>query len=787
MSVLIVLHGFAFSGLITNEHPDILPQWLPTYCFLGRSLASGHIPAWNPYVMGGVPFAADPQSGWGYLPAMLLFSILPCTTAIRWFIVVQPILAGLGVYAFSRSEGLSRASATAGGVALALVMSSSYAAISLPVAGSLAWTALLLAAASRCMHSGGWSGRVGWSIVTALAWGQLATAHLSNGLVMGTAFLAIYLVARGWADLRAGRLRPIHLPLLGGLLLSALPLVNLALLLPRVGYLPRSTLGLGYARLQELAAKLAGQRPVPFGPGVASPGTWPLGLALYFGVLAVILVLGWWWGREHRTVAIAFALAGAVFYVLSLESIAVALGPSLGTSTLGQFYLHEPYRFRYGTLLAIALLVPFGTEAWTKARSPRDRALVLAPGIAAWMVLMTTLDLSGTEVGLIAAGAGLAAAMLLLGVWRPALVVLMPAVIAAELTVGGLMVQADPSRFSGGGPERPGRSQAVPLLAAPTVPAAAYAEPDGIARTIEQEDRGRYATLYFGRSYSSYGYLGYRAPTFWPLLANQRSVLLNLQDVAGYNPTELRRFWTFVRAADPKSIRYNVAFLYRASSLTFDLLQVRWVIGRPDQAPPGAAVARFDVGSARWVLPPGSEGRVPLIPARREGSYELYEVEDAPPRASVVPAWSVVSSPSAALAAVTAQGFDPSRHVVLEGSPSLPSQAGAGEPGGEGTALYRPTGAHSAEVDVTTPEAAVVLVRDSYDEDWHATVDGRSVEIIPGDYVDQAIPVPAGRHTIELTYDDPSIGQGLVGSGVALAALAVLAVVLRRRERMRGA
>src|SRR5437868_3049609 len=44
-SVLVVLHSFAFGGRLTLQHVDILSQWLPTYCFLGKSLAAGHIPA----------------------------------------------------------------------------------------------------------------------------------------------------------------------------------------------------------------------------------------------------------------------------------------------------------------------------------------------------------------------------------------------------------------------------------------------------------------------------------------------------------------------------------------------------------------------------------------------------------------------------------------------------------------------------------------------------------------------------------------------------------------------
>src|SRR5580765_5936568 len=77
-SVLLVLHSIAFGGLVTFTQPDVPALWLPNFCYLGTSLSHGTLPVWNPYVMGGLPFAADPQSGWMYLLPTALFSALPC-------------------------------------------------------------------------------------------------------------------------------------------------------------------------------------------------------------------------------------------------------------------------------------------------------------------------------------------------------------------------------------------------------------------------------------------------------------------------------------------------------------------------------------------------------------------------------------------------------------------------------------------------------------------------------------------------------------------------------------
>src|SRR5262245_13145627 len=104
--VLFALRGFAFHPLLTNHQPDILSFWLPRWTFLGRSLAAGHVPLWNPFEMLGYRFAADPQSGWLYAPPMLLFSVLSPGAAMRSMIVVNPLLAGLGLFWFLRKESL---------------------------------------------------------------------------------------------------------------------------------------------------------------------------------------------------------------------------------------------------------------------------------------------------------------------------------------------------------------------------------------------------------------------------------------------------------------------------------------------------------------------------------------------------------------------------------------------------------------------------------------------------------------------------------------------------------
>jgi uncharacterized membrane protein YfhO len=84
------------------------------------------------------------------------------------------------------------------------------------------------------------------------------------------------------------------------------------------------------------------------------------------------------------------------------------------------------------------------------------------------------------------------------------------------------------------------------------------------------------------------------------------------------------------------------------------------------------------------------------------------------------------------------------------------------------------------------PAPAVVLVRNTWDPGWHASVDGHPAPVLQADYLLQAVAVPPGRHIITLEYDDPWIGYGLLSSALVLVGLLVLAVAIGRRGRARA-
>lgn len=754
-SVLAIHHDFAFRNLLTSQHPDILAFWLPNYCFLGKTLAAGHIPGWNPFAMGGLPFAADPQSGWMHLPAMALFSFLSCDVAMRSMIVLQPALAGLGLYFFLTGERISRTAATVGGLMLALSLASSRIGLFLPFPSAFAWTAVLLWLCSACLKSRSWSGRLGWAALAAGAWGQLAAAYFAHGVILGTAAVVFYLAAKSWQAARDGS-RPLKESLpLAGLLGASFVAVNLAFLLPRLAYASETSYG----------GVLAGQAQLGPAPGPA----WPLKLAVspggYLGVLALTLCLAAFWSRRHRPLAFAFGGFGIASYLLGLDGLAHGLARAVEGVPVLDFFAHFPGRFSLGLLLSLPILAAIGVEAWMEPRSWGERAVMAVPGVLTFLLLPIALGAGWARLAIPFVGVAAGGVVLAAVARRPQVAALVPVVLVCELTVSGLMGQM-------GGALGADRAYADDLfdtastawlvpLASPDVDVGAYLKATPIVRALRDPLGGRYMSLDPAEA-SARGYLTLQSPAYWGLMANQRAMLFELEDAQGYNPVQLARYWRFVRATSGGTIAYNASFYRRRpDTSTLNLLQVNTVVGPEGQVP----------GSWHAVA--------------REGRWVVYRSPDPSSLSSVLTRWQVVGGPEASLRAVTAPDFDPSRTVVLETDPD-PWFGGIANTGGELGGPHRPERPQTERIQVEAPSPAVVLVRIPYARNWRATVDGRPARILPADHFLMGVPVQAGSHTIGLRYHDPWIGYGLLGSLLAVVALLVSALLARGGGAARG-
>ncbi|MCC7021910.1 MAG: YfhO family protein [Thermomicrobiales bacterium] len=102
---IVAWNRLAFDVWLTRL--DLFTFFLPWYALLGERLRDLAIPGWNSHLFSGAPLAGDPESGWMYLPAMLLFTVIPSAiAAFKGMVVTQLTVAALSTYALARALGM---------------------------------------------------------------------------------------------------------------------------------------------------------------------------------------------------------------------------------------------------------------------------------------------------------------------------------------------------------------------------------------------------------------------------------------------------------------------------------------------------------------------------------------------------------------------------------------------------------------------------------------------------------------------------------------------------------
>ena len=421
----------------------------------------------------------------------------------------------------------------------------------------------------------------------------------------------------------------------------------------------------------------------------------------------------------------------------------------------GDVYLHNPSRLRYLAFLIVPALGAIGIQ-WVLDRRPSfgEAMRWIGAGLAVFLVFPL---LMGAQVGRLTIFA--IASLAVVGVvwaiargrrWAP---VVLCVVLGAELLAGAIWS----SVYDGGtvylGLETGTHAALVAApLRWPDVDVHEYLSPGPIARALQRSGAsdGRYLAWIRPDAYFNKGYLFTRKESDWPALLIGRSVLFEVPDTLGYSPVQLPGYWDYVHATNRLPVFYNAA-----------VLQV--------PTPTSGSSARYLIvpqGITR-PLPPGVSGRT----IETEGAYRLVEIDDAEPRASVVPSWAVVSGERAALDAVLEPGFDPAAVAVL----TEPGSTAAVD-GPDGTATYREASPEDVRIEAEASVPSILLVRNAWDEGWSATLDGRSVPVLRADGFLQAIALPPGRHDVRLTYREPAIGIGLALSAIAWLGFAVALV-----------
>jgi len=446
-SVLVVLVCPALLWWGVVDLPD---EYLEFNCaslaFQARELAAGRWAQWNPYVLGGMPVAADPTSIGGWYPAALLLPLIPLDLFVLVGWILHLGLGAAGVHRLAESAGAGRTGARAAGV-LWLTGTSVVTAL---VDGQLDMVALLawLPWALVCLHAAldaaeprallragalaaGALGLVGlgtharfaaiafvaWGLYAALAWllaepGRRPRAGrwtaLCLGALAGGTLLASPELVPAVMEVQASRsAAPTGGPWVG----QALPWAGVTgLVFPRAFVIDQRWYHLGAAALliplslpgNRRAWALLGTGALLFAAGMGLPG--PIGLflkpviwALYpvetgaaaVGLLFLVVAAGL--GVDRVAAAAPSARTTAALVIVGAAAVALGMRADLGLyfSSLEAPARQATRSAVHGGVAVVALGVLSGLRPRLSARTAGGLllALVLVDGLAyAWRV-----------------------------------------------------------------------------------------------------------------------------------------------------------------------------------------------------------------------------------------------------------------------------------------------------------------------------------------------------------------------------------------------------------------
>ena len=775
---------------------DLAGFFLPWYTHLGDTLRSGDVPGWNPHLLSGTPFAGDPESGWGYLPAMVAFAFLEPIPAIKTMIAAQIVIATLSTYAFARALGMG----AAGALAAALV----YAGgpfLRWPTDGETSmaqvatWLPLALLGVEMAVYSRSWSRRAVAVWIGGIGVSQMLAAWLGQGAMYALLVLASYALYRVLTESSLpARDRVLRLSLaavavaLGGAL-------GAAGVLPRLATIAEMTLSEGYDGVTGLGSTYA-PFELPFllfrllAPDMRRRAMAIGGAALVLAILAIPLA-------RRRFAVPYFAPMTVVALVLMLPRTPLHELFYL-LPRVRDFHEHQPFRVVIVAPIAIAVLagatidslgalrgrrrllwaagggaLAAAAVAWFADSGGRVRFVGWPPVIAAVVALILVASVLAVRTsatrGVAGAWHGLAPALLAVCVFaQPA---------GIELTGSWLGWPAHPALERIWNPDE-SREQVLHAYASETA-----ADPAGAFLQAQQAAGEPFRYL----GYGGFAYIGDGVRTgayaSFPLDArliavvlNGRPFFLDLAEIQGYNPVQLRRYSEFVTAMNGQPLDYHYLYLLPNGlrSPLLRLLNVRYLV--------------LDAS-----LPPGRDDVVAITTGRREvlrtEQVVVYEDPAALPRAWIVYDVQQVAR-GEALTLLQTGAIDPRQTALVEGELPVVAAPSGSAAASAAVTHWEPD---AITVAVETGAPGLLVLSEVYADGWRAYVDGERVDILPTDHILRGIPVPAGSSVVELRFDPPAYRAGMAISGLALAAMAATFATAgiawatdRRRDRAHG-
>jgi len=697
--VLVPLLAFAPCWLRGTAYfdNDLLAQFGPWRQFLKDELMKWNFPLWNPTLMGGTPFFADPQN-------MLLYPfnwptlLFPVAADLTFFFMLHMAWAGWGMHRWLRALGLSETSCRVGGLLFCLSGFFWLEIIHPPVLAAFSWLPWFFGALENSAQKP--TPRRGFFTGLCLAMLFLCGSFqvFLGGLYGGLA----YFLFRAWPLHKKKGLLPVALLFLWGalpLLGQLIPTAEFSALTDRRAggqdyattnaklslspsslhqlVLPRFNMDKG-ASVQEALQSLDEHRNL-----------WPL--LGYVGIWMPFLAFWAFRGRDKRIPAL---LAG-----LALLGLALSLGRHLPIHRLfhevvpGFDLIRVPFRYLYLFSLGFSALAAFGYEAWASQKTGKSQR--------------------GPLMGAL----GYALLLYFVVLWRP--VQDWREMTALGLGLAGILLYGLSKRHARKGPALFQAALVLPLLLSGwacfrPAPSKNF---DFRGNSSMLQEVGRQWTpsrmFFLGKTYYPIEVGGKRYALPYPL--NAASVL-GLKNFGGYNPLAL------------------------ASKLDLSSL------------PLGTLVK---LGAIRAVVSQQEGLSLPGFTVRSVPPYQVHEWQGALPYVFAPLEREIHLDLGKRLGRMAEKDFDPYRTAVLSGPlpPEIQSLCKLqSPPAARMTYALEMDGTDQQVFAVTLDKGSLVVFSETLFPGWKALLDGKPADLLTADHFLRCLYLSNGEHRVEFLF-----------------------------------
>jgi hypothetical protein len=706
-----------------NAMPDIITQIYPWKMITIDAWMNKEVPLWNPHSFSGTPHAANYQSAI-FSPLNILFFIFSRIDAWSVLVLLQPLLAGIGMYMFLRVLERSIMAATMGAIAFMFCgfmtvwmayATLGYAALCLPYAfmaialfmRTLRWWCLLL---------------LGGAITL-----SFLSGHFQISLYVLGATLA-YAISEGIRTHAWKRVGLIVFSVLCGLVIAA-PQLTLTFDAYMASVRSDSFVKGEIIPWQYLPTLLSPDfygNPVTRNDWFGHYAEW----AGFVGVVPLLLVLSVLFRKKQKELWIFVVLAVTAF-VLAFPTIFSDILFSLRIPVLST---SAASRIMIVWCFALCVLSAYGMDMLRLAWKTKDihfyRRYMTGVGIAlvvGWAVLLVAPILPSDKLTIAIRNSVLPTAMIvgtiaisMLGFIR---IKHMPLIAAGVLLI---MTAADMLRFA---------TKWMPFssreLVYPTVPVLSF---------LKQQPP---YTRMFGN------------------LGGEVSVA-GVNGIEGYDAMYQKRYGEFLSSGSDGTIKRperSVALLGkggRHAERILDLLGVSFI------------VHRLSDGRNVWAYPHWNHPQYESV--YKDEHYEVLQNQNALPRFFLAQSYEIIEDDESQINRLLSDEFDATSTVVLQEPPSVAPQAGAGS---LSVVQYS---ANSMTIETEAMAPKLLFVSDTYDAGWRALVDGKEAPIYRANFDFRAIPVPGGKHTIVMYYWPRSFTMSLYVATLGVTGLVLLMV-----------